>query len=82
MPFSRLVSTLFAIIVTLTLGACTSPTPVPIPTATPITKPTTAPAPTPLPSSDNCIKCHSDKETLKKIAVNKVEKSAETQGEG
>jgi len=71
-----------AALVALTLVACASPAPVPTPTATPITKPTAAPSPTPIPTSDGCIKCHSDKETLKKLAVNKVEKSAETQGEG
>lgn len=70
------------VFVALTLVACASPASVPTPTATPITKPTAAPSPTPIPTSDGCIKCHSDKETLKKLAVNKVEKSAETQGEG
>lgn len=64
------------------LAACASPATTPAPTPTFITKPTAAPPPTPTPTSENCIKCHSDKETLKKIAVNKVEKSAETQGEG
>lgn len=80
--FLRLVNVLCATMVALMIVACTSPTPAPTPTATPITKPTAAPAPTPLPTSDGCIKCHSDKETLKKLAVNKVEKSTETQGEG
>ncbi len=70
------------VLVALALVACASPAPVSTPTATPITKPTAAPSPTPIPTSDGCIKCHSDQETLKKLAVNKVEKSAETQGEG
>lgn len=82
MSFFRWVSVLLAALVALTLVACASPATVPTPTATPITKPTPAPRPTPIPSSDGCIQCHSDKETLKKLAVNKIEKSAETQGEG
>ncbi|MBM3129840.1 MAG: hypothetical protein FJ009_14605 [Chloroflexi bacterium] len=64
------------------LAACASPASAPAPTPTVVAKPTTAPPPTPVPTSDGCIKCHSDKETLKKLAVTKVEKSAETQGEG
>lgn len=82
MSFLRSIGMLFVAIAALALVACASPTTVPTPTATPITKPTAAPSPTPIPTSDGCIKCHSDKETLKKLAVNKVEKSAETQGEG
>lgn len=64
------------------LAACASPASAPAPTPTIVTKPTAAPPPTPIPTSENCVKCHSDKETLKKIAVDKVEKSAETEGEG
>lgn len=82
MSLFRWVSVLFATVIALTIVACASPATVPTPTATPVTKPTAAPSPTPIPSSDGCIKCHSDKETLKKLAVDKVTKSAETQGEG
>jgi hypothetical protein len=82
MRFLRLM--IWGVIVTGVLGliaACASPS-APTPTPTVVTKPTAAPPPTPIPTSDGCIKCHSDKETLKKIAVSKVQKSAETQGEG
>lgn len=82
MPLVRWVSVLCATVIALTIVACASPTTAPTTTATPVTKPTPAPSPTPIPTSDGCIKCHSDKETLKKLAVNKVEKSAETKGEG
>jgi hypothetical protein len=72
---------LIALSVAGMFAACASPS-APTPTPTVVTKPTAAPPPTPLPTSEGCVKCHSDKETLKKIAVNKVQKSAETQGEG
>lgn len=83
MRFFRLI--ILGLISTSALGwvaACASPTRAPAPTPTIVTKPTTAPLPTPIPTSDGCVKCHSDKETLKKIAVSQVQKSAETQGEG
>jgi hypothetical protein len=41
-----------------------------------------AASPAPPTSTDNCIKCHTDKELLRKIAVDKLVKSEATQGEG
>lgn len=82
MSFIRLIGLGLVGLSVLGLIGCASPTTVPTPMPTVITKPTVAPPPTPTPSSEACIKCHSDKETLKKLAVNKIEKSAETQGEG
>lgn len=80
--FRMIVFTLIALGAAGMLAACASPASAPAPTPTIVTKPTAAPPPTPIPASDGCVKCHSDKETLKKLAVTKVEKSAETQGEG
>jgi hypothetical protein len=33
-------------------------------------------------AADTCVKCHTDRELLKKIAVDKMVKSEATQGEG
>ncbi len=68
----------------------TAPTKVP-PTNTPVPPPTNTPAPTntpvpptptPIPSADNCVACHTNAESLQKLAVEKKTGSAETEGEG
>lgn len=78
----------------LSFAACTSPTSAPtnvptlaqataiLPTTVPTIPPTVAPSPTPMPKSDNCIACHTNKETLEKLAEKKADKSEETAGEG
>jgi mono/diheme cytochrome c family protein len=50
-------------------------------TATP-SPPTATPTPTSLPSAENCIACHTDQAKLEALAVDKTQKSEETEGEG
>jgi hypothetical protein len=56
-----------------------------VPTSVPIcssASPASAASPAPPTSTDSCIRCHTDKELLRKIAVDKLVKSEATQGEG
>jgi hypothetical protein len=54
-----------------------------VPTSMPVCSPASAAtAASPAPSLNSCIKCHTDKELLKQIAVDKTVKSEATQGEG
>ncbi len=76
------------------LASCAGPAPTAPPTAHPTPTPAaatqlpvagTAPTSTPVaesPTSDNCLKCHSDKETLEKLAPKEAASSTETSGEG
>lgn len=83
------------LIALLMIAGCSSPTPAPtvapviatataaptsVPTAT--KAPTLAPTTTAMPTSDNCVTCHTNKDTLEKLATKTTVKSAATQGEG
>jgi hypothetical protein len=60
-------------------------TSVPPPTNTPVPPPTNTPVPptpTAIPRADSCVACHTNSETLQKLAVGKEKGSAETEGEG
>ncbi|MDE3088359.1 MAG: hypothetical protein KGJ80_03090 [Chloroflexota bacterium] len=62
--------------------ATAAPTSVPTATQVPTVRPTLAPTATAMPTGDNCVTCHTNKDTLEKLATKTTVKSAATQGEG